>query len=60
MAQLSDFYWICELYNEPETIDRRRSMMSLLGQTQFSTLIPFMRLNSRILLVTMISPWLRA
>jgi hypothetical protein len=30
------------------------------GQTQFSTLIPGMRLNSRILLVTTINPSLRA
>ena len=30
------------------------------GQTQFSALIPGMRLNARILLVTTISPSLRA
>ncbi len=39
----------------------RSSVMSFLfGQTQFSDLIPGMRLNSRKLLVTTISPSLRA
>jgi hypothetical protein len=37
-----------------------RLRCACIAQTQFSTLIPGMRLNSRMLLVTMISPSLRA
>jgi hypothetical protein len=35
-------------------------MLFCFGQTQFSALIPGMRTNSRMLLVTMINPSLRA